>query len=290
MYHTLDLSCLSLSFSSSDETAGLVHDLADLLSLRRTEIPGDVHAIVYSCSRPTEAVASIVREADQTGWRSYDVRGLLTVHERPDRGLFLCGVRDLPTAYGDPRMGWIVISVLVCSLLALLTDRVLLIHGALVTNGGTGYVLTGPSGVGKSTAASRVPSPWNAAADDLMAAVRTKEGYVLHPLPTWSQLTLDEEPYRPVEVTASFSVGGIYFLEQSATDDLEAVTPAAARERLLRTSYDVYHLWMLSFSEEARRRCKLGILRNAASITSQAPSFIMNISRDGRFWDLIRQE
>ncbi len=89
-------------------------------------------------------------------------------------------------------MKWALISMLFNSILAVRSDSIFLIHGALLVNGEAGYVLTGPCGVGKSTAAARVPPPWRAVADDMVAVMRTPAGYVVYPLPTWSQLY-----YRP---------------------------------------------------------------------------------------------
>ena len=115
-------------------------------------------------------------------------------------------------------------TLVVGGILALLSDRILLIHGALITNGDRGYVLTGPSGAGKSTAASRVPLPWRAPADDLIAAVATPSGYLLYPLPTWSQLDSGPEGFQPPDLNKPYRLSGIYFLEQSAKDAIEDIS------------------------------------------------------------------
>lgn len=48
----------------------------------------------------------------------------------------------------------------------ILSERVTLLHGALVQKGGQASALIGPSGRGKTTAAHRIGPPWRAISDD----------------------------------------------------------------------------------------------------------------------------
>jgi hypothetical protein len=73
-------------------------------------------------------------------------------------------------------------------------------HAALVTFDGQGYLLAGKSGAGKSTAASRVPPPWEALCDEMVLAVPDPAGdWWAHPWPTWSKIALGGEGSWPVE-------------------------------------------------------------------------------------------
>lgn len=211
--------------------------------------------------------------------------------ESPGRDLFLCGILGdtggYPADFSAMQRKYLLVSTLVNSVLALLSDRLLLLHCALVTSGTEGHVLVGRSGVGKSTAASRVPPPWRAPADDMVAAVRTEGGYVLHPLPTWSQLIIDPDRFRVIDVNERYSLSGIHFLEQSPMDRIDPIMKADAAERLLRFSYHAYKSEILAIDLEWRLRCKLEVLKHATAITDQVPVDTLRLSREGRFWELL---
>ena len=58
----------------------------------------------------------------------------------------------------------------------------LLLHGALAVHNGAGFILAGPSGVGKTTASRRLPLPWRSLSDDCVLVVRDANGrYWAHP-------------------------------------------------------------------------------------------------------------
>ena len=57
----------------------------------------------------------------------------------------------------------------------------LLVHGALVEWNGTGVILAGPGGVGKTTASKRLPSTWRSLSDDTALIVKSHGRHVLGP-------------------------------------------------------------------------------------------------------------
>jgi SynChlorMet cassette protein ScmC len=279
---------LQVRISFRGRTAGLVAELSDALSLEPSRGASGIQIIVYSIEDPSDEVGSILQGgAEDCTWRSYNIRNRIEITERSDRNLFLCGINRYPSDYPTTQLKRQLIWYIVNSVFALLSDRLLLIHGALIVKGKSVHVMTGPSGAGKSTIASRVPPPWIAPADDLIAAVKIKDKYALHPLPTWSQLVFNPELYRRTNVNESYPLGAIHFLEQSLGDGSDPITQSDAAERLLRNSYSVYRVMFADLSSEDRLRCKLEILRHASAITRQASVDILKVSLDGKFWELL---
>ncbi len=59
-------------------------------------------------------------------------------------------------------------------------------HGVLAEFEGKGVIVSGPSGIGKSTASRRLPEPWRVLADDCMIVQKLADGFHAAPVPTWS--------------------------------------------------------------------------------------------------------
>ncbi len=71
----------------------------------------------------------------------------------------------------------------------------LLLHGGLAACGGSGVILTGPPGMGKSTTCARLRRPWRAACDDATLVMPdARGGYRAHPWPTWSRYYFGDPP------------------------------------------------------------------------------------------------
>ena len=210
---------IRIHLSSLDNTAKMLAEFADLVHLEPAEDVGGIQVLIDSSEHSLAETDPIQQSLGQgETWRSFNVRNLIRVHQNPGKDRYLCELRPYPSSNPTQLVMWILISMVINAVLALLSDRLLLIHGALITDGDNGYLLTGPSGVGKSTAASRVPLPWYAPADDTVVAVSTPEGYMLYPLPTWSQLDSDPRAFRPADLNMPYRLSGVYFLEQSTMD------------------------------------------------------------------------
>jgi len=97
-----------------------------------------------------------------------------------------------------------------------------LLHGALIEKDGWSVILAGPGGVGKTTASSRLRSPWRSLSDDATLVVRDVHGtYWAHPWPDleqfhvrWARRHLGCERRRAVE--------GDFFSGTSATESYRA--------------------------------------------------------------------
>ena len=88
----------------------------------------------------------------------------------------------------------------------LLRDKGLMLHAAAVEHAGAAYLLTGPSGAGKTTAA-RACQPATVLHDDL-AALRSDEGgpWRVYPAPAWTGELHDPGWHEPPPVAAVFSL------------------------------------------------------------------------------------
>ncbi len=100
-----------------------------------------------------------------------------------------------------------------------------LLHAALVCRGDSGFVLTGGSGSGKTTASRRIPSPWRSCCDDYTLVLRDPAGdYWAHPWPTWSRF-FQGGPGGSWPVKVAVRLGAIFFLQPAKVDEWSEATP-----------------------------------------------------------------
>jgi len=162
-------------------------------------------------------------------------------------------------------------------------DGGLPIHGGLAGFGGDGVVIAGPGGTGKSTNIGRLPEPWKAYSDDESLIVPTAKGYYAHPFPTWSDYLYGRRDSR-FRVSHSLPARAIFFLEQSHIDEVIPLNTMDAAGLLCSSALQVCNRYINHLSTDQRRRLRLTIFENACTISKELPSFILRVSRDGRFW------
>lgn len=281
--HTvLDAPPVSVRVSALDGEAAGVVDLLSRVMRAGPSKAGGVEVYVHASRNPPAIGDSL------DSWRSYVVRERVVIRESPSRETYLCGVPGYPDAYPSPQLRWHLASFVACGVLSLLAHRLLLIHAALVTQGDEGYVLAGESGAGKSTAAARLPPPWRAPADDLLAAVMTPGGYALVPLPTWSVFDRDAGGDYAVETGRPFPLAGLRFLEQSGHDGAAPLAPTPAVQRLVENVLPVYGHYWSGLSPRDLVRLRGEVFAHARRITAAASCGVLGVSRTGRFWECLR--
>ncbi|HIH02646.1 MAG TPA: hypothetical protein HA263_01945 [Methanoregulaceae archaeon] len=287
--HTLlDAPPVRVQVSALDETADLVEMLARVMQAGPPGAPGGIDMHLHASSTPPRVDGLFDGEGSPASWRSYCVRDRVLIRESPSRGEYLCGVPGYPVKYPSAQVRWHLASFITGGLLSLLSDRLLLVHGALIADGDAGHVLAGASGAGKSTAAARVPAPWRGVADDMLAAVATEDGYALLPLPTWSAFDADPEAVHAVETDRTFSLAGLWFLEPSPADAAAPLGPTAAVQRLAENALTLYSHYWGGFCLEDRVRLKRNVLVHATRIAGQSPCRVLRAARHGRFWEYLR--
>lgn len=284
----LDAPPVRVRVSAFDETSELVEMLGRVMHATPPNSPGDIGMYVHSSATPPQADGLFDREGDPGSWRTYWILDRVLVRESPSRRTYLCGVPGYPGRYPTAQVRWHLASFIAGGVMALLSDRLLLVHGALIADGDAGHVLAGPSGAGKTTAAARVPPPWRGVADDMLAAIATEDGYALLPLPTWSVFDDDPDAHYSVETGRTFSLAGLWFLEPSPADAVASLSSTGAVQRLVNNALVLYSHYWSGFGPEDRARIKGNVLKHATRIVNQAPRGILKASRHGRFWEHLR--
>ncbi len=167
----------------------------------------------------------------------------------------------------------------------------LLIHGALAEYHGSGVVMAGRGGIGKSTASSRLPEPWHSLSDDTTLVVRDGSGqYWAHPWPTWSRFN-DGGPGGTWAVEHAVPLRAVFFLDRSSSDRLEPVGAMQAVALIVQSETDLaYHMSCLKVHDPDAARALFGEgLRAAKALARVVPAFSLELSPDGRFWELIEE-
>jgi hypothetical protein len=169
------------------------------------------------------------------------------------------------------------------------TSGGLLLHGALAVRNGAGFVLAGPSGVGKSTASRRLPAPWQSLSDDCTLVVRDPQGrYWAHPWPTWSLLR-DKGLVASWPLEQAVPLKALLFLRQSAVDAIEPVTATPAAALIMESAHLLARTIIFAPDTDASRVVCLKYLRAAWSIAAAVPGFRLSVSSTGRFWQEIER-
>jgi SynChlorMet cassette protein ScmC len=165
----------------------------------------------------------------------------------------------------------------------------ILLHGALAVRDGAGFVLAGPSGIGKSTASRRLPLPWLPLSDDCALVLRDVSGrYWAHPWPTWSRLR-DQGPIASWPVEQAVPLKALLFLTQSSFDRAEPVTATPAAAFIMESAYHLARVVAFTPDGDANRTTCAKYLRAARDLAAAVPALRLHISLNGRFWDEIER-
>jgi hypothetical protein len=158
---------------------------------------------------------------------------------------------------------------------------------------GTGVLLCGRSGVGKSTASRRLPPPWRSLCDDTSLVVRQDDGrYWAHPWPTWSRV-YEHHLDDCWDVQAGVPLRAAFILEQGETDLVCSADPAEAVALLMELSRQASRrLWEV----DHRDRDLAGIrvfnrrrLDNVLALVGTVPTYLLDVALDGEFWRRIEE-
>jgi len=153
-----------------------------------------------------------------------------------------------------------------------------------------GILLAGRSGVGKSTAARRLPPPWRALADDVVLVVPAGDGaYWAHPWPTWSRFFGEErgDGSDTWDVQRAVPLRAIFVLEQGEEDRVEPLGPGHAvallAELARQTSTHFLRGWPLDELAAFNRQR----FENLCALVRAVPAYTLYVSLTGTFWDEI---
>lgn len=162
----------------------------------------------------------------------------------------------------------------------------LFLHGALAERKGSGVILAGPSGVGKTTASIRLPSPWRSLSDDLTLVVRDDQGrYWGHPWPGWSFFWDRNKSGRKWDSSYAVPLKGLFFLAQAPEDKAESIGTGRATGMLLETAKQASGRLDARSSDEDLLSMNLQLFNNACIMAKSIKSFTLNVSLNGQFWN-----
>lgn len=193
-----------------------------------------------------------------------------------------------------------------------------LIHGALGSLYGKGFLMAAPGGTGKSTASNRLPLPFLSHCDDTTLIVKDGGGHFqAHPFPTWSRFFCGDTQgswlfNQPLPLRA------IFHLSQSPADSLTDLTSAAQlshcvaayeqASRLLarkpnregatdknrltaKPGINTKNNWFATGhdpEQQTSREIRMKWFENARQLIERIPGYKLNLSREGSFWELIQ--
>ncbi|HTW92820.1 MAG TPA: SynChlorMet cassette protein ScmC [bacterium] len=170
---------------------------------------------------------------------------------------------------------------------AALRRESLLLHGALAEYRGSGFIMAGPGGIGKSTASLRLPSPWRTLCDDMTLVVRDDNGqYWAHPWPTWSRLARGETGCS-WDVQRAVALRALFFLGRGTTDMLRPVSPVQASALHMESALNLARTPLLPVPDPTFP-VSTGI-RAAKALALAVPAYSLKLSLTGRFWEEIER-
>jgi SynChlorMet cassette protein ScmC len=155
-----------------------------------------------------------------------------------------------------------------------------------------GVLLAGRSGVGKSTASQRLPSPWRALADDATLIVRDGQGsYWAHPWPTWSRFFGDEagDGSDTWDVQQAVPLQAIIVLEQGPTDRIEPLGPGHAIALLTELARQTSTHYLRGQPPDEIAAFNLQRFENLCALVRALPAYLLLVSLDGAFWKEIER-
>lgn len=152
---------------------------------------------------------------------------------------------------------------------------------------GQGILVAASGGTGKSTCCRRLPDYWKPLADDeALVVLDTQKKYQTHPFPTWSDY-LWKRAKNMWDVQYSVPLSGIFFLEQSETDEVVPLGMGEAAVLINGSATQVYQKFWRRADIENKRRLRGEIFSNACEMAKRIPAFRLKASLHGRFWEEI---
>jgi hypothetical protein len=158
-----------------------------------------------------------------------------------------------------------------------------ILHGGLIVRNGKGLILTAPPGGGKTTAISRLTSPWSVLADDA-CLVWTDNGlsFLASPLPTWSMLLGRSETLAAIgrwKIGTAVPLEGIILLQKSDVDQLTPLPVAMVVPALYQALCE--HPRVVTNRDPHRMR----LFDSARCLAKATPVWHLDATLSGQFWE-----
>jgi SynChlorMet cassette protein ScmC len=159
----------------------------------------------------------------------------------------------------------------------------LLVHAGLAEYKDAGVLLSGISGVGKTTASGRLRAPWKALSDDATLIVRDRRGvYWAHAWPTWSNL-FENRPIDRWPVGAGLPLRGIFLLSRTDRSFRRLDLPRAAAQ-ILNRAHEVSWDIIRSGNRDQARPVHVQLFGNACDLARAVPCHVLHVTLRNAFW------
>jgi len=228
-------------------------------------------------------IPRLPRKFPAEGWQTWGVAGLVFFQQPQSRDIF-CGLM--------PGNRILILRQFRHALLPVFDEVLkaggLVIHGALLERKGSGVLLLGKSGAGKTTCCRRMPSSWRVLGDDLALVVRDWTGrFLAHSLPTWSAAE-SGRPGWPCRFNEPVPLEALFLLGQSSVDSIEKLREAEAAVAVNQASDEALMPLDIAHSHRGIPGRKEMFL-NAVALSEVVPTFRLHVSLRGRFWEKIEE-
>ena len=158
------------------------------------------------------------------------------------------------------------------------------LHAALLEWNGFGILLAASGSIGKSTCCRRLRGPWRALCDDEALVVRdNKEGYLVHPFPTWSDYYLNRSE-QTWNIQRSLPLSAIFLLEQAEADEVVPIGQGQAAALVYVSATQVCARNWMTISHEQLTIARKRLFENVCDLAKEIPAYKLKVSLEGDFW------
>jgi SynChlorMet cassette protein ScmC len=225
----------------------------------------------------------ILDALEPDGWQVQDLR-VIRMWRHPLRTELICELLNIPVDHIENTMMWQALHPLYE---AVMYRGGFPLHAALVEHRGKGFLLAGAGGRGKTTCCERLPSDWTALSDDETLLIRSgKERPLAHPFPTWSAAKANG---RSWQVSRNVEPAAIFFLEQSAEDRAVPMGRGEAAVRINQSANQSCFGRLRSLPVSSRKEWRKMLFQNSCDTAKVIPAYTLNLTKTGRFWEIIEE-
>ena len=161
-----------------------------------------------------------------------------------------------------------------------------MMHGALLERDGRAVVISGPSGIGKSTTALRMGERFRILADDCLLIYRGRDGWKVRPAPTWSVYLFAKSALAKCDIRAEYPLSQILILGRNAAKYI----PLSQEEAVIGVApsfTDMIQWHMICFPEAFCRKLREAALDAAIEVVRAIPCGSLQLTLDCDIFSLL---
>ena len=248
-----------------------IDDLTAILELKECA-PDDLPKLIFS-------------KMDDTGWEFYDHR-IVRIWYRDSTPDIVYEVKD----WEEENLKYINMRYSLHPIYQRsISKGGLAFHAALAELDGRGVLLSAPGDTGKSTCCRRLPDYWKPLCDDeSLVVLNEQKMYRAHPFPTWTDY-LWKRAANTWDVQYSVRLAGVFFLEQSETDEVVPIGNGEAAILMAESATQACGKFWRGLDEADQRTRREEAFSNACAMAKAIPAFRLRVSLHGRFWEEIEK-